>query len=200
MTIASRRILMILAAAVLLPCLAQTARADSVVKFSCGIIDSCTGGPITGPPFYSIAPIGGFTTSLLPAEMFSFSFDTRIPTSALLTDGYDTLTGTIVSGSVTNGVPDAGSGLDTVTFNVLWDLTKAPYVFQSNPSFGSGPSMVQFGTVTNGVGGVPSIATITVSSASPVPEPGSIALLGTGLLLCGRLLRKKKEEGAEAAT
>jgi len=32
-----------------------------------------------------------------------------------------------------------------------------------------------------------------------VPEPGTIALLGTGLLLCARLLRRKKEDGEETA-
>jgi hypothetical protein len=32
-----------------------------------------------------------------------------------------------------------------------------------------------------------------------VPEPGTIALLGTGLLICGRLLRRKKQGEEEVA-
>ena len=43
------------------------------------------------------------------------------------------------------------------------------------------------------------LITIRGTSVSPVPEPGTMALLGTGLLLCGRLLRRKKEEGEESA-
>ena len=38
-----------------------------------------------------------------------------------------------------------------------------------------------------------SVATVNV------PEPGSIALLGTGLLVCGRLLRRKRASDETAA-
>ena len=42
------------------------------------------------------------------------------------------------------------------------------------------------------------LITIRGTSVSPVPEPGTMALLGVGLLICGRLLRRKKEEGEES--
>jgi PEP-CTERM motif len=57
---------------------------------------------------------------------------------------------------------------------------------------GSGVSQVTFET-SNG-----SVDFANVRIASPVPEPGTMALLGTGLLVCGRLLRRKKK-GEEAA-
>ena len=138
----SRRVLMILAAAALLPCLAQTARADTVAKFTCAL--TCGGTATTG---------SGTTTGLvtndtgLSTDFFIFPFDTvAVPGSTKLWDA-------------------SGSGVSQVTFET------------SNGS-------IDFGNVR---------------IASPVPEPGTIALLGTGLLLCGRLLRRKKEDEEAAA-
>jgi hypothetical protein len=50
-------------------------------------------------------------------------------------------------------------------------------------------------------GGLIDSASISINGggASPVPEPGTIALLGTGLLLCGRLLRRKRDDEEAAA-
>jgi PEP-CTERM motif len=193
-----RRTLMLLAAAVLLPSLAQTARADSV-SFSCG---PCTAGTITGgPPFSTSTAIAGLTSSLLAGDLFSFSFNTAVAGSPLLTDGSDEiLHGTIVPGSLVEGTT-----LDSLTFSVVWDLTGAmdvQNVFKTNPNFFGGPSHVDFEPLGSSVTpGQVDAALITIrgTTVSPVPEPGTIALLGTGLLVCGRLLRRKREDGEESA-
>jgi hypothetical protein len=200
MTIIARRTLMFLATAVLLPCLAQIARADSVVTFGCGdnFANPCSGGPITGSGtlLSTVVPIGGLTTSILVGDFFSFSFNTADANSPLLTDGTgETLHGSIVAGSV-YAPGDDGFGGSQVTFNVLWNLATADDVqdvFLSNPAFGGGRSTVNFSTINGATGGDVSSAQITIRGVSPVPEPGSIALLGTGLLFCGWLLRRRKQ-------
>jgi hypothetical protein len=182
-----RRILMILAVAVLLPCLTQTARADTVAKFTCGL--TCGGTATTAS-----GTITGLATNVtgLSTDFFTFSFDTvAVPGSTKLWD--TTTPGESLSGKILGSpmVTNSGAGIQ---FDVLWDLTFAPQVasFLGNMS-GSGVSQVTFET-SNG-----SIDFANVRIASPVPEPGTIALLGTGLLVCGRLLRRKKEDEEAAA-
>jgi PEP-CTERM motif len=198
MTTKIRRIFMILAAAVLLPCLAQTASADTVAKFGCGIVNVCGGGPITvpGPPY--VATGANAITNLLTnvgsgsLSPFTFAFDTGAGTASLI-DKTNALTGIIV----TPTSPTTTGTTTGISFGVQWNLTSAPDIanfFASIPNFGAGVSQVSFETLNGNI----DFASVTISP-SPVPEPGTIALLGTGLLLCGRLLRKKKEDGDEAA-
>jgi hypothetical protein len=196
MTTNLRRIVMILAAAVLLPCLVQTASADTVAKFGCGIVNVCGGGPITvpGPPYAATGAnaITNLLTNVGPLSPFTFAFDTGAGTASLY-DLTDSLTGVIVT-AASQTVTGTTTG---ISFGVKWDLTAAPDIsnfFASIPNFGAGVSQVSFETLNGNL----DFASITISP-SPVPEPGTIALLGTGLLLCGRLLRKKKEDGDEAA-
>jgi PEP-CTERM motif len=201
MTTNIRRILMILAAAVLLPCLAQTASADTVAQFGCGgfnLFNPCGGGPVavSGPP-YAYATTGAITGLLTNVgsgalSPFTFALDTGAGTASLF-DLTNVLTGTIV----TPASPTTAGATTGISFGVQWNLTSAPDVanfFASIPNFGAGVSQVSFETLNGSVDS----ASITISP-SPVPEPGTIALLGTGLLLCGRLLRKKKEDGDEAS-
>ena len=190
---------MILAAAVLLPCLAQTASADTVAQFGCGGFNPsnpCSGGPITvaGPP-YAYATTGAITNLLTNVGLlspFTFAFDTGAG-SASLFDSTNSLTGIIVTpASATTAGTTTG-----ISFGVQWNLTSAPDIsnfFASIPNFGAGVSQVSFETLNGNIDS----ASVTISP-SPVPEPGTIALLGSGLLLCGRLLRKKKEDGDEAS-
>jgi hypothetical protein len=207
MTTNIRRMMVVLAAVVLLPCLAQTASADTAANFGCGFTasDLCSGGPIMGgPPFATQTAIGGLTTNVptLASEFFDFSFDTGSAGTATLTDvlsgGSDVLNGLIVSGSTYKSTDMFGNS--TLTFSVIWDLTGAVNVqnfFSSTPYSGGGFSTVDFAQTGGGVDTVN--VSLRPSPVSPVPEPGTIALLGSGLLLCGRLLRKKKEDGDEAA-
>jgi PEP-CTERM motif len=197
MTIMVRRILMLVAAAVLLTGLVQTASADTVV-FTCG---SCS-GVISSPPLRTLTPIGGLTTSTIPSlvgDVFNFSFNISDPNSPRLADASndEILTGTI-SALLSNDPSVSGSA----SFNVLWNLSTAVDVRNAfTGSLFSGPTMVTFEPFNLPGSGTVDTATLTIRGASPVPEPGSIALLGTGLLLCGWLLRRKKhsEEAASEA-
>jgi PEP-CTERM motif len=189
MTIMVRRILMLLAIAVL-PCVVQTAKADAIAKFSCGL--TCTGtASATG------GTVGGLQTNVtgLTTDLFTFSFDmVSVPGSTTLWDTStpgESLTGTVIGSPM---VTNSGAGIQ---FDVLWDLTQASLVgtFLGMSNSGGGVSQVTFET-SNG-----SVDFANVRIASPVPEPGSTALMGTGLLLCGWLLRRKKraEEAASKA-
>jgi hypothetical protein len=190
---------MILAAAVLLPCLSQTASADTVATFSCGA-GTCLGGPVSAaPPNYSATganSISGLSSNIpAAANPFTFSFDTLAGTASLVNyDSSDSLFGTIATGIGAQNF----FGSTTINFGVLWNLSSAPdvaYFLGASPDFG-GMSSVMFQTK----GGLIDSASISInSSASPVPEPGTIALLGTGLLICGRLLRRKKQGEEEVA-
>ena len=188
MTIVRRRILMLLAVVVLVSGLAQRASADSIAKFTCGL--ACAGS-------VSLAggTVGGLGTNVtgLTSDLFSFSFDTvSVPGTTQLWDTTtpgESLTGTILGAPM---VTNSGAGIQ---FDVLWNLTGAPQIssFLGMSDSGTGVSQVTFETADG------SVDFANVRIASPVPEPGTMALLGVGLLVCGRLLRRKKEEGQESA-
>jgi hypothetical protein len=185
-----RRVVMILAAAVLLPCLVQTAKADTQAVFSCAIpFDACGGGPISsGSSFATTTAISNLETNIGGLTPFTFLFDTAAGTATLF-DATDTLNGTI-SGGTTSA---SGGGSTNISFDVLWDLTNAANVaafLGTAPGF-DGLSQVFFST---GDGSV----TSTTLAVSPVPEPATLTLFGTGLLVCGRLFRRKKQS-TEAA-
>jgi hypothetical protein len=188
MTRLFRRILMILAAAVLLPCFAQTASADTVASFGC--INACGGAGVTvpGPPFS--ATITNLTSNVNGGS-WTFSFST-LTNTASLSDGLNLLNGQIGSNALFPFGPTSG----IFTLGVIFQLTSlsAPDVstFFGGVTQGLGPGQVSF-RMSNGYVDSASV------QISPVPEPGTIALLGTGLLLCGRLLRRKKEDEEAAA-
>jgi len=187
MTIIARRALMSLAVAVLVSCVAQTASADTIAKFTCGLACSGTVSLAGGT-------VGGLGTNVtgLTTDLFSFSFDTvSVPGSTKLWD--TTTPGELLNGTIMGApmVTNSGAGIQ---FDVLWDLTLAPQIasFLGMSNSGTGVSQVTFETADG------SVDFANVRIASPIPEPGTIALLGAGLLVCGRLLRRKKE-GDEAA-
>jgi PEP-CTERM motif len=189
MTIIARRSLMFLAVAVLLPWLAQTAKADTEIDFACAKpFAPCGGGPVTGgPPFATLGITNLFASSgtLTP---FEFTFNTGLGTAKLV-DSTNTLTGVIEGATTAN----SGGASTNISFSVLWDMTYAPDIaaYLSAPPSYEGLSQVFFTTSNGAV----TSATISISgvAVSPVPEPGSIALLGTGLLFCGWLLRRRKQ-------
>jgi hypothetical protein len=178
---------MLLAMAVALPCLVQTTSADTIAKFTCGL--SCSGTVSTAG-----GTVAGLSTNVtgLTNDLFSFSFDTiSVPGSRNLWD--TTTPGESLSGTIIGSPMITNSGA-AIQFDVLWNLMSAPQIgsFLGMSGTGSGVSQVTFET-SNG-----SVDFANVRIASPVPEPGTMALLGTGLLVCGRLLRRKKK-GEEAA-
>ena len=184
--LAYRRFFFIVVGVFVLSLFVQSAQADSIARFSCGVV--CGGGPVTSGSTFSATGANSITNLLtnVPGVTgpFTFSFDTGVGTANLF-DLSDTLSGTIFGPvSVTPGGTTTG-----ISFGVLWDLTPAPNVsgFLSGiPNLGAGVSQVSFETI----GGVLDSASVTIS---PTPEPGTLALFGSGILLCGRLLRRKKQ-------
>jgi hypothetical protein len=191
----------------------QSAFANSVNYFTSGTY-------LNQPP--DAAGNGTPTTPLTaPGNTFSFSFSVPLPVSISASDA-DTFT-TIVpisysSGSLTITVPGtaviffgattpttSGGGLDiTFTYNgnsYLWEFFGGPLVFSgptSNPTLLIG-SFLYGGTAFgfNGSGGdiVTGTGTITATSPTTVPEPGSLTLLGTGAVAILGAMRRKLLSG-----
>lgn len=162
------------------------------VDFFCSVTNGsfpCTGTVATAAgPQYSSTGIDMFNTNgpYSSATVFTFTFDTS--TGAIkLTDGTNTLTGKI--NSFTSGPSATLPGTTDVLMKVSW--TSLPAAVQS-----------QLGTV-QGTGLVTSVDfQISNSTAqvihiiiTPVPEPGSLTLFGSGLLAVGALVRRKFSRG-----
>jgi hypothetical protein len=196
-----RHILMILAVAVLLPMLAEPASADTVTAdFNCGGPNLCYGGPVSGPPYVTVNNVTNLLTGSIPSlvgDPFSLSFDTLVGTASLFDAGANTLAGTIVNGSTTDSsYISNGVTYNNLSFLASWDLTNTSTAVQNffGGQAGQGFSTVHFITSASGVQSVD----VTIS-ANVVPEPGTIALLGVGLLFCCCLLWRNKQR-TEAAT
>jgi hypothetical protein len=194
------RVFMILVAAVLLPVLAQTASADTVVAdFNCGGANLCSGGPVSGPPYVTVTNVTNLLTgsiASLVGDPFSLSFDTSAGTASLFDAGANTLLGNIVNGSTSDSSYTVGGvTYNNLTFVALWNLSGATSDVQNffGGQTGQGFSTVHFVTSAAGV------QSVDVTISSTVPEPGAITLLGAGLLFCVWVLRRNKQtQGATA--
>jgi hypothetical protein len=99
-----------------------------------------------------------------------------------LTNGTDTLTGNITG--FTSG-PGFAPGLEVVTLNVAWTSLPALVQGQLGSTLGVG--------VFTGVTFFLDEGTARVSHVliGPTPEPGTLALFGSGLLMAAGVLRRK---------
>ena len=195
-----RSCLMILAVAVLVPVLAQPASADTVTAdFNCGGVNLCSGGPVSGGS--SFATVNSVTNLLtgsiasLASDPFSLEFDTSAGTASLFDGGANVFLGSIALGSTTNqSFVSNGLTYNNLSFLAIWNLAGASADVQSffGGQTGTGFSTVHFVSNAYGV----QSADITISAS--VPEPGTIVLLGVGLLFCCTLVRRNKQ-GAELA-
>ena len=196
-----------LALALALPLFSQSAKATSI-DFTCSALPAtpCNGtvsATYTGPPtnqslvsaktssitvFNDIGPLDDIT------KLFTLKFDTTAGTASLAEIGGDgsTLAGTIFSASGSKSIffPDS-------TVNLLVAFTTIPADFAAllGSNVGAG-AITDINIKTSGMG------TDTQVNISPVstPEPASLALMGTGILFCARLLRRKKKNTEAAVT
>ncbi|HWG58728.1 MAG TPA: PEP-CTERM sorting domain-containing protein [Candidatus Acidoferrales bacterium] len=169
-----------------MPLAAQSARADNV-DFDCNVA-TCSGtvAAAAGDTYTTGAGITVFNNSgpYSSTVPFDLSFDTTAGTIALT--GTGSLTGQVLQGTINTAVgPISGTtSSDLSLFATWWGLPSAVQSFLGTPT-GIDSAFVIYLTD----GGAASSVDVLIT---PTPEPGTLLLFGTGMLLCAGLLRRRR--------
>ena len=160
-----KRLALAVAAVLVLPFLAQTARADNFVDFSCNA-STCTGAVTESGGTYSSTGIGGLVQGVVggpdTAGAFTLDFDTSTDLISLVGNAAandDSLFGTITSLTATGGANGQ------LTLNVDWTSLPADFQTYLNTTTGSGIGSVIYLNTGN--------AFSVDIPVLPTPEPGT---------------------------
>lgn len=188
------RIIPVIVGLLVLPFFAQTTQANNV-DFGCSGVNACAGSiadVFSGGVLVSATDFGGVTVvnGTGPADdqglNFTFAFATTVapPNIVLEEQGGDgsALIGTILAATGVQNL--GGSGLDQITLTVLWTAMSPDFA-----TFLGAPTGI--GVADNLILTVNGAATSVDVSINPTPEPGSLLLLGSGLLGVGGFLRRR---------
>jgi len=162
-----------------------------------GTLSGSQGGlSLSGSVLIAVSSNSGIITG---SNLGSVSFETGALTSGSLQQGGTFAAGGwfTITGNGTNGVPSGTLFSGTFSGPVKWDLVTLPngthnYTLTGTLKGSSGSGVTVQLTVNTGKGFFNGCTRISSGDTNVVvPEPGSLSLLGTGLLTLGGAIRRK---------